>query len=255
MPDVTSLVSARPGSALSSPFRLFVAWQNPQTRSIAPVGVLERRTDGYSFAYLRRSLDVPGFRPFLGFDDLDTRYESPELFPLFRQRLMDEKRPDYRTYLTVLGLDEGAPPLTILGRSEGHRAGDSIFLVREPEVAEDGKTQSIFFVHGARYQEGAPARISGLTVGETLLLRDDLSNLANPKAILVSALDEQPLGYVPDVLVGYVHRAREVDQPTITVQQVNGEDVPPNLRLLVRLEARLPAGYRPFMGPEWQTQA
>jgi hypothetical protein len=255
MPDVTRLATGRQESAPGSPPRLLVAWQNPQTRCITPVGVLEQHSGGYSFAYLRKSLDVPGFRPFLGFDNLDARYESRELFPLFRQRLMDEKRPDYRTYLTVLGLSEGAQPLTILGRSEGRRAGDSIFLLREPDVTEDGATRSDFFVHGVRHQKGAQARISELIAGETLLLRDDPGNPMNPKAVLVTARDHQPLGHVPEILLNYVHQVREIHEPTVTVQRVNDNDVPPNLRLLVRLEGHLPEGSRPFTGPEWETRA
>lgn len=255
MLDMTGLASARRDSALSAPPRLLVAWQDPRRRRIAPVGVLEQRSDGYSFAYLRSAADAPGFRPFLGFEDLDVRYRSRELFPIFRQRLMDEKRPDYRTYLAVLGLREGAPPLMILGRSGGRRAGDSIFLVQEPDVAEDGTTRSVFFVHGVRHQQGALVRIDELVAGETVLLRDDPHNPVNPRAVLVTARDGQPLGHVPDLLVDYVQRAREVVPPTVTVQQVNGEDTPPNLRLLVRLEGRLPVGYRPFTGPEWETQA
>jgi len=255
MPEVTSVASPSREVGLAAPQRLLVAWQHPRTRAIVPVGFLEQDAEGYSFAYLRRSLDVPGFQPLLGFENLDIRYRSPNLFPLFRQRLMDSKRPDYRTYLTVLGLKEGAQPLTILGRSGGRRAGDSIFLVREPEVADDGTTQAVFFVHGVRYQPNALARVSQLVKGETLILRDDPDNRVNPRAILVSARDQQPLGYVPDVLVPYVHRAREVGEPTVTVQQVNNDDVPPNLRLLVRLEGRLPVGWHPFEGPEWETRA
>ncbi len=255
MPEVTSAAPPQRESRLEAPRRLLVAWQSPQTRLIIPVGVLEQDVDGYSFAYLRKSLDVSGFRPFLGFDDLDVRYRSPSLFPLFRQRLMDTRRPDYRTYLTVLGLKEGAQPLTILGRSGGRRAGDSIFLVREPEVADDGTTQAVFFVHGLRHRQGALARVGQLAGGERLGLIDDRGNPVNPQAILVSARDEQPLGHVPDVLVPYVHKVRGVGEPTVTVQQVNDDGVPPNLRLLVRLHGRLPVGWRPFTGPEWETRA
>jgi hypothetical protein len=70
------------------PHRLLVAWQNPNTRRITLVGVLEHSAGRYCFRYLRAALDTQGFRPFPGFDNLRRRYESEQLFPLFRQRLM-----------------------------------------------------------------------------------------------------------------------------------------------------------------------
>jgi hypothetical protein len=37
--------------------------------------VLEQRVASYSFAYLSRVLEVAGFQPFIGFDNLRNRYE------------------------------------------------------------------------------------------------------------------------------------------------------------------------------------
>lgn len=235
--------------------RLLVAWQHPETRTITPVGVLEQRAAGYSFAYLRHALEVPGFRPFIGFDNLHSRYESPTLFSLFRQRLMDPRRPDYDHYMDVLGLVKNATPLEVLGRSEGGRVGDSIFLIREPEITADNQTSCTFFVHGVRYIEGAATRITLLQPGEELLLRDDHGNRFNPRAVLVSASDNQQLGWVPDALVDYVQAARTAAPTSVRVKQVNDTDVPPNLRLLVQFQGHVPSGYRPFAGPEWQALA
>jgi hypothetical protein len=234
---------------------LLVAWQHPQTRTITPVGVLEERAAGYSFAYLRRALKVPGFQTFIGFDDLRRRYESPVLFSLFRQRLMDPRRPDYDHYMDVLGLDKNSSPLEVLGRSEGGRAGDSIFLIREPDITPDGQTTCTFFVHGVRHVEGAAERIAVLQPGEELLVRDDRDNPSNPHAVLVSATDQQQLGWVPDALIDYVQTARTQARVSVRVKQVNDADVPPNLRLLVQLHGRVPSGYQPFAGDEWQTLA
>ncbi|MBG0816016.1 hypothetical protein [Planomonospora sp. ID82291] len=234
--------------------RLLVAWQDPRTRAIAPIGVLEKTSDGFSFAYLRKVMDIPGFRPLLGFGDLERRYRSSALFPLFNQRLMDSRRPDYRRYLTVLGLSGGASPMTVLGRSGGRRAGDSIFLVPEPCVEEDGRTSAAFFVHGSRHRPGAESCISVLHEGELLDLRDDPSNPVNQRALLVTR-EGTELGWVPDLLLDYVHHVRDAGAMTIRVAQVNGSDVPPNLRLRVRLHGSVPCGYLPFRGEDWATTA
>lgn len=234
--------------------RLLVAVQDPCTRAISPIGLLESRATGYSFAYLRRVLDVPGFRPLLGFEDLERRYESHKLFPLFQQRLMDPRRPDYHRYMAILGLNEGAPPLVVLGRSEGRRAGDAIFLVPEPEIDESGRTSCVFFVHGSRYKPDAEEHISALQVGSRLQLLDDPENPINPKALIVTH-DGNELGWVPDLLVEYVHQVRDHGGHGLTVVQVNGHDVPPNLRLQVQLKGMVPAGFHPFEGEEWATTA
>jgi hypothetical protein len=231
---------------------LAVAWQNPVTGgAIRPIGILEKTEAGYAFIYLRHAQTLPGFRPLLGLDDLNRRYESPTLFAVFRQRLMDSHRPDYRHYLTVLGLPDDVDALGQIGRSGGHRAGDSIFVVPEPRIDAQGGTSTDFFVHGVRHKAGAETRVSMLRRGERLELRDEPSNPVNQRALLVTH-DGAELGYVPDLLVDYVHTVRASADLAITVAQVNGPDAPPNLRLRAHLEGFVPQGYRPFHGEGWE---
>ncbi|MEV0596782.1 HIRAN domain-containing protein [Nonomuraea cavernae] len=229
-----------------------VALQDRRSRQIAPVGFLEKTDEGFAFAYLRRVMDMPGFRPLFGFADLERRYASPTLFPLFSQRLMNPQRSDYGKYLMVLGLTSGSPPLTVLGRSGGRRAGDSIFLVPEPYVDPEGHTSSVFFVHGLRHMAGAESRISLLSVGDDLGLRDDPTNPANRHALLVTREGDE-LGWVPDLLLDYVHHVRDAGNMTLRVGQVNGSDAPANLRLRVQLDGSVPHDYSPFRGKEWAT--
>lgn len=232
--------------------RLVVAWQNPVTGgAITPIALLEKTEHGYAFAYLRRALTLPGFRPLLGLEDLNRRYESPTLFPLFRQRLMDRRRPDYKHYLRVLGLPGGVDPLGEIARSGGRRAGDSLFAVAEPFIDAQGRTCTEFFVHGVRHKPGAEARISTLRPGDRLGLRDEPANPVNQRALLVT-YDGAPLGYVPDLLVDYMHTARGPFGLLITVAQVNGPDAPPNLRLRAHVDGSVPRGYRPFQGDGWE---
>ncbi|SET23768.1 hypothetical protein SAMN05421811_102471 [Nonomuraea wenchangensis] len=237
--------------AVSSP-RLVVAQQDPVSREIMPVGILESADGGFTFSYFRRVMDIGGFRPIFGFEDLERRYTSSTLFPMFSQRLMNPKRPDYDSYLTVLGLSKGAPPLRVLGRSGGRRAGDSIFLVPEPHVAADGSTSTDFFVHGVRYKSGAEERIAALVEDDELALRPEPANPVNPRALLVTR-DGGELGYVPNLLLDYVHQVRDAGAMTLRVAQVNGSDTPLNLRMRVRLEGRVPSRYAPFRGEEWAT--
>jgi len=97
---------------------------DPHTRAIGPIGVLERESTGYGFSCVERVLDTVEFRPFFGFDDLHRRYTSARLFPLFRQRLMGQQRPDCPQQLRVLALASDAATLAVLGRSGGTDESD-----------------------------------------------------------------------------------------------------------------------------------
>lgn len=233
-----------------SPGRLIVAWQDPSSRLISPVGVLEHDLD-YRFRYLRRVEDVPAFRPFIGFPDLRGTYTSPTLFPLFSKRVMSARRPDYGQFLAQLHLSSDSTPWEQLARSEGRSAGDAVQVFPVPWVAEDGSTRCRFLVHGVRHVNRGS--LPPLVPGQTLVLRDEPANPVNPEAVQVLTTDDQPLGYVPDLLLEHL-RAMWATGPTqLTVEHVNGPEAPPHLRLLVRLEGRVRVGYEPMSGKAWAT--
>jgi hypothetical protein len=117
----------------------------------------------------------------------------------------------------------------------------------------------VFLVNGVRYvleaEANAESRFAELHNGEPLLLIDEPDNSWNNRAILVSRRDRQRLGWVPDLLLDYVHAVRDSAAPGLYIEQVNGREVPPHLRLLVRLEGKVPPDYRPFSGPRWEPLA
>lgn len=233
--------------------RLLVSWQNPDTRTYSAVAVAA--SGRYEFAYLRRARDIPGFRPLPGFSDLTRRYSSPRLFPLFGERVMDPSRPDRTTWLNALALDGSAGPMEILARSGGHRQGDTIEVLPEPQVDATGLTTCDFMAHGVRYIEGASERITALSTDQLLMLRDQPENKKNPKALLVASDGDEPLGWVPEPLLGYVHDVRGKGTAILTVLRANGPEVGNHLRLLVWLRGKVSAGYRAFVGRDWETLA
>jgi len=250
MTSQMSLVQS-PKGQLCTDAALIVTWQNPRTRKIAAIGQLDYLDGEYTFAYLRSAPTVEGFRPLLGFQDFGRRYTSDRLFPIFSQRVMGTGRPDFARYLDLLRLSADASPLRILGRSGGRREGDSLFLLQRPSVEDDGSSRAVFFVHGVRHIAEASERVTRLAEGEELALQPESQNPVNARALLVTARDSAPLGYVPDLLLDYLHQLRRVKSPKLIVLQANSEDSPPNLRLLVECTGELPAGYVPFSGSEW----
>lgn len=238
--------------------RLLVAWQHPESRLISPVGMLDIETEDYRFRYLCRALRTPDFRPFLGFRDFDCTYLSDELFPLFQQRVMNPRRPDYERYIRSLDLPPAVTPWEQLARSGGKRAGDTIQLFPEPVVREDDSSGCFFLVHGVRHIEGGrnPSvqhQIEGLSKGDSLQLVPEPDNVVNPRALLTATDGGDLLGWVPDLLLDYVHTLRESARPLeLHVEHTNGSDVPYHFRLIARVEGHVPSGYRPFAGPGWE---
>jgi hypothetical protein len=235
--------------------RLVVAWQHPETRAIFPIGVLSIQNGNYRFWYVQSAFELEGFRPLLGFEDFTRVYESTRLFPLFAQRVMDPRRPDYERYVESLRLPLDATPWEQLARSEGKRVGDMLQLLPEPTVTTDGRTECVFLVHGIRHlaQEdpSLEQRLQELRDGDLLRLLDEPDNAYNPRALLTANDRCEPLGWVPDLLLDYVHDVRTSGPHEVFVEAVNGTDAPAHLRLLARLSGRLPGPQSPFHGPKW----
>ena len=71
--------------------RLYLAWQNLETRRWYPIGQLSRESGMYLFRYLQgaKLAEVDGGFPALpSFPDFYCAYESRELFTLFSKRLL-----------------------------------------------------------------------------------------------------------------------------------------------------------------------
>jgi hypothetical protein len=231
---------------------LVVAWQHPVERSIRPIGLLRRERGVYSFRYIQEARTIAGFRPLLGFEELGRAYSSEHLFPIFAQRAMDRRRPDYASYVRDLGLDpETATPWEQITRSEGRRHGDLLQLFPVPRV-RSGSVSYSFFVHGIRHMpDNAPElgsrvypvtaaaiedAISRMSPGDALTLAPEPRNAKNPDAVVVLAHDV-PLGYVPDLLAHDLRRLMAMTPVRASVLRVNGPATPGHQRVLAQLNA------------------
>ncbi|ETA92326.1 hypothetical protein O982_24030 [Mycobacterium avium 10-5581] len=247
--------------------RLVVTWQHPIERTISPVGMLSFDGHSYRFHYLRHALHVKGFRPFLGFPDLHGRYTSDRLFPLFAQRAMTPRRPDFARWVKRLGLEEDASPFEQITRSGGHRPGDTIQLFPVPTVA-NGHLECDFLVHGIRHIAERPTSVAGevitltrddvehqlaaLCPGDELRLHDEPTNTVNPLAILTTTAANVPLGWVPDLLLEELDRIPDRQRARVTALVVNGPEAGWHLRLLAHLSVPVPDGFAVFVDDPWQ---
>lgn len=244
---------------------LFLAWQNSphaaqaQRRAWYPIGRLDQRGPGYRFAYthgVERAAKDADFRPLLAFPELRQEYTSETLFPLFRNRVINDRRDDLAEHLARLGLGpDERDPLKILAISGGERQTDHLEVFPKIEVGPDGSFSCRFFAHGVRHL--APAfhdRLSRIQAGEPLRVTVEMDNPVTGAAIQLQTSDDYHLmGWAPryliaDLLTAMSHRP----QFSARVVRINHLPAPPNQRLLIELSGRFPLGSEPMQGPEFQ---
>ena len=186
---------------------LFVAWRSGDSAGgrWGPVARLEHGLTGYRFLYTRGAKTLPGFEPFTEMPRLNDVYESDELFPLFANRLLSEKRPEYQAYLTWGGFDPNDPPdpLALLAVTGGRRATDQLEVFPCAARDADGCYVNKFFVHGIRHvAPDAQSRINTLRHRELLLPEPEDTNPVDSQAVAVYTAegDRVRIGYVPRYL-------------------------------------------------------
>lgn len=219
------------------------------TQRIAPSGEVV-----YEFVYVESAMDHSEYPQLPGLPDLYREYESPSLFPVFSNRIMPRQRPDYVPFVEQLHLPPDADPFEVLGRSEGVRSTDRIEVFPDIETSSDGGLSTTFFVRGIRHLAGAADVAAELHEGLCLDVRPERDNPVNPLALLLDAQGDRTVGWIPDYLVDVFHdlKGRTGSWPAVRIEHVNPASTPPHMRVLCRMRARRPDGYRAFDGPAFQ---
>ncbi|MBI5762035.1 MAG: DNA-binding protein [Planctomycetes bacterium] len=243
---------------------LFVAWQDPRSRRWTPIARLTHDGTVYRFQYTsgaERARREYGFVPLQSFPALEEAYESSDLFPLFSNRLPNSNRPDYSDYVQWLGVTvDERDPIILLGRSGGRRMTDALEVFPCPDMDERGEYHVRFFSHGISHlPEDSKTRISKLSPGDRLLLFHDFQNPHDPFALGLRTAgdngDRHLVGYCPSYLL---RDAFELIKdcpfsPVVTVERVNAEPAPLQMRLLCKLTSCWPeGGFVPCSSDDYQ---
>jgi len=240
---------------------LFVTWRDPQTHSILPVGrLIYRDEDGlYEFAYVHKAQEAAqqGFLPFLDFPHFGNYYLSHQLFPLFANRVLPSKRPEFRHYTRALGLHEKTlNPMHILSRTGGRRETDQIEMFPLPlPDPRNGTFVTHCLLRGIRYmpQPFVEERIALLNPNEPLVILWDAQNEFDSAALTVRTLDYVLLGYLPAYLNKELRQLLTEYRPCqVLVERVNPPPAGVHHRLLCRVEGSWPAGYVPFSTEDYR---
>jgi hypothetical protein len=245
---VASPILDTAGQETPAPHRLLVAWQHPVTKAYGLVGHLDLPAtagEPYRFTYFPWAGSMPGFRPFVGFPDLQRDYESLELFPFFDNRMTPRSRADYPDLAASVGLDGHADPFEVLARTGGRRATDTIEVLAEPIIdAATGRLEVHFLVHGVSHHRVDDA-VAALRPGDRLRVLCDVQNPSDALALALADSETCNLGWVPRYICPLVHRSAARfgwKQVAVEIVHVGDPAGPPHLRLLCRLSTEWQAG-------------
>lgn len=242
---------------------LFLAWQDSAvTRTWFPIGQLDadmvksRFRFGYTHGAEMAHRKV-GFAPLDSFPKFNDIYESSELFPLFRNRIVGEERTDFREYLRQLDLNpDETNPLDILALTGGERQTDNLEVFPKIERHKDGNFRYRFLLHGWRHvNQAAQRKLLELQTGQELRVAIELNNPSMEFALqLYTPNDYHMVGWAPRYLVGDLCRAMSELPSNIQAEviKINPAPAPTKQRVLVELRGRWPAKYKPMSTPEFQ---
>jgi hypothetical protein len=239
---------------------LFVAWQSPSpSRAWFPIGQLDVEGDhSFLFRYTQGALDAEataGFKPLVSFPDFRHRYESSALFPVFKNRVLDPKRADFKEYLGWLDLDPlNADPIEILALTGGERQTDSLEVFPRIVKHADQTFSCRFFLHGLRHvSEVARHRANQLESGAALQVAVELNNPAGPLAVQLQTSDCHMIGWAPRYLVSdLIDVINKHPMVSATVVRVNEHGSPLARRILIELKGTLPSDFVPMSSAQFK---
>ncbi len=238
---------------------LFLAWQDPTSRTWFPVGKLTHEEGLYHFSYLQGALEAKekaNFQPLWSFPEFHHTYNSAELFPLFANRLLRPSRPDYKDFVQWLNIPEQQDdPIALLARSGGRRKTDSFEVFSCPERDEQGNYHIHFFAHGLRhFPEAIQQYVQALQPETPLFVTHDLQNPVDSRALILRTKDLHFVGYCPRYLTQDFFEliCQFPQQVNVTVERVNPSPTPLQFRLLCNLTAAWSENFHPFSSPIYQ---
>lgn len=233
---------------------VYVAWQAPDTRQWHVVGNLQERDSGYVFKYTKGALRSEKFTEFSGMNDIKETYVSEDLFPLFKNRLLSSKRPEYPRFIGWLGLGENvATPIDILARSGGLRSTDQLQIFKKIDIDSNGNFEHFFFLHGLSHLNTmANERVSELKHGEVLRLCLDLQNEYDSDAVVVRADNPAEIvGYCPRYFTSDIKKMLlgNPKSVSLSVEKIS-DDAPHNYRLLCKLAGQVNTECKSSLTPQ-----
>ena len=241
---------------------LFLAWQDNrgegEGRPWFPIGRLDvdMKRPLYRFRYIRgaeRAREETGFPPMLDFPELRENYQSEELFPLFKNRIIAPGRPDRSDYLRNLDLPDSADPVEILSVNGGQRITDAFEVFPKIEKRDDDTFWCRFFLHSLRYVNAdAQQQIKLLEPNEKLYVTLELTNPATGLALQIQTHDYYMIGWAPRYLIQDLVQAMQESPDGYSARVVKINPLPLLSRQRVLIEFNGRCRHTPMSGDDFK---
>ena len=241
---------------------LFLAWQDKEpVRRWFPLGRLdvwnETNTEHarYLFRYimgLNRSQEEAEFVRFLPFPNTAEIYEAKENFAMFKNRVMNRKRPDFDKHLEHLNLPRNATDTQMLSVSGGYRATDNFEVFPKIEKEADGSFQARFFLHGLKLADTENLElIDSLGVDSQLSMDVPESDSSNVPVANIKTEQGEIIGQAPCYLASELAKAGpELSELTVKILRKNPIPAPLQERVLLEVSGKL-GNYEPMSSEEF----
>lgn len=244
---------------------LFMAWQDTaHSRLWFPVARLDADVakPSYRFRYIRgaeRARREAGFPLLMEFPEIERDYRSSQLFPVFRNRVLNSRRPEREQHLRGMDLNPDADPIEILATSGGRRVTDAYEVFPKLAKGPDGSFSCRFFLHGWRHvNQRSQERLEALEAGEKLYVTLELTNPRDRVAVQIQTTDYYVIGWAPRYLVGdlVAAMAETPSEYSAKVVRVNRADasarpVFPSERVLIEMRGSW-RHHKPMSGADYQ---
>lgn len=224
---------------------MYLGWRDKERRHWFPIGRLDAETDlpRFRFRYTagaeRASREV-GFPPLYDFPDMKGDYQSPELFAIFRNRVIARGRPARAQYLDCLDLPESADSVEILSVNGGRRVTDFYEVFPKIEKDKDGSFTCRFLLQGLQdASASALQRIDQLKKGEELHIALEQTDLATRPVVQIQTKHHHAIGWIPRYLMENIVDAM-TESPTYSahVVKVNPQPAPLSQHVLIEMSGR-----------------
>lgn len=214
---------------------LWLVWQDPKTRLRHVIGKLWFKKGLYYYAYdtsnLKKAMNG-SFSLHQAFPDPNKVYKSETLFPAFKLRLPNKRRPDYLELLKEYDLNDTSSDLEILSATAGRLATDNYEFV--PTLSNCETLD--FYLAGWRHWNGNAVSHQDLQPGTLLDIVPEEENKYDKFALQVYTTSKVKIGYVPAFYsrIVYDQLAKNGFKYELTVLSFN-PDKEPSIILKLRL--------------------
>ncbi len=229
---------------------LILSWEDVKTKQWFPIGRLLKEQDVYSFSYVNgvNQAKEKGFTSLASMPDFNQKYYYDDIFPLFKNRILNKSRPDREEFLSWLNINPDNSGFKELAKTGGLKATDNLFLFPMP-VKENNQYILEFFSQGVSHlTKSSQTRIESLEKGEKLFFCTDLENAQDKNAHILRTNDPVGIvGYCPKYFVKDFKKLFDLSKESfsIKVKQVN-KSAPEQLRLLCEITCNWHKDFSPF---------